>query len=120
MAKTNISSLLGQKKEKEVLMNFQKTKNCKHRKKMEEMAEKRRDASRKANMKKMKDKIKYLEVTIKNSLENIKKIEANMKKMKKETKKGNSKVDAAKLEIERMQDMKGMKMIDKNGKKKKL
>ena len=50
MAKTALRSLLGQKKEKEVLMNFQKTKNCRDRKKMEERAEKRRDVKRKAYM----------------------------------------------------------------------
>ena len=50
MAKTTLRSLLGQKKEKEVLMNFQKTKNSRDRKKTEERAKKRRDARRKAYM----------------------------------------------------------------------
>ena len=45
MAQIKLAQLLNKKREKEVLMGFQKTKNCRDRKKLEKRAEKKREAS---------------------------------------------------------------------------
>ena len=44
--RVKLADLLGKRKEKEVLMNYQKTKNCRDKKKMEERAAKKREASK--------------------------------------------------------------------------
>ena len=43
--RVKLATLLGKKKEPEVLMNYQKTKNSRDKRKMEERAAKKREAS---------------------------------------------------------------------------
>ena len=59
--RVKLADLLGKRKEKEVLMNYQKTKNCRDKKKMEERAAKKREASKLKYLEKSKDKVKCLE-----------------------------------------------------------
>ena len=61
--KVKLADLLGKKKEVEVLMNYQKTKNSRDKKKMEERVAKEREASKLKYL----DKVKCLESIVKNS-----------------------------------------------------
>ena len=79
MSKINRCSLLGKKKEKEVLMNFMKTRNYREKKKLEERAEKRREASRKKYMRVRKDKVKEVKSSIKISKDKIMKYKDEIK-----------------------------------------
>ena len=65
--RVKLADLLGKKKEPEVLMNYQKTKNSRDKKKMEERAAKKREASKLKYLEKSKDKVKCLESIVKNS-----------------------------------------------------
>ena len=66
-AKVKLAELLGKRKEAEVLMNYQKTKNSRNKKKMEERAVKKRKASKLKYLDKCKDKVKCLESIVNNS-----------------------------------------------------
>ena len=61
--RVKLADLLSKKKEPEVLMNYQKTKNSRDKKKMEERAAKKREASKLKYL----DKVKCLESIVKNS-----------------------------------------------------
>ena len=65
--RVKLANLLGKRKEPEVLMNYQKTKNCRDKKKMEERAAKKREASKLKYLEKSKDKVKCLESIVNNS-----------------------------------------------------
>ena len=65
--RVKLANLLGKKKEPEVLMNYQKTKNSRDKKKMEERAAKKREASKLKYLEKSKDKVKCLESIVKSS-----------------------------------------------------
>lgn len=66
-----LANLLGKRKEPEVLMNYQKTRNCRDKKKMEERAAKKREASKLKYLEKSKDKVKCLESIINSSNKSI-------------------------------------------------
>ena len=61
-----LADLLGKKvekkKEKEVLMDYQKTRNYREKLKMEKRAQKKREASKKMYLEKCKDKLKKREM----------------------------------------------------------
>ena len=63
-----LADLLGKKvekkKEKEVLMNYQKTRNYREKEKMEKRVQKKREASKKRYLEKYKDKLKKREYEI--------------------------------------------------------
>ena len=98
MAKVKLASLLPKKKEKDVLMDFQKTKNSRDRKKLEERAKKKREASRLRYMKTKKNSITESQVDIRRWKEEIKDREAkifeakaNIEKTANQIKKNNKK-----------------------------
>ena len=75
------SSLLKpQSKEKEVLMGFQKTKNCRDRKKKKEQKEKKIMADRLRYLIKKGDKVGVMEASLKDSEETIKKKQVEIEK----------------------------------------
>ena len=61
-----LADLLGKKvekkKEKEVLMDYQKTRNYREKEKMEKRVQKKREASKKRYLEKCKDKLKKREM----------------------------------------------------------
>ena len=99
MPKPTLKSLLGKKRDNEVLMNYVKTRNYRERKKMEVRAKQKREASRQAYSKIRKDKIKGYHNSIKNSLAIIKEKESEVKKLNAEIKKEKDKIAKAKLKI---------------------
>ena len=107
MAKVKLASLLGKRKEKVALMDYQKTKNCRDRKKMEERVERRREASRISYMEKKKNKVKDMKVSVKKSQEIIKKMKEDIEKRNIDIKKEETKIARAESQIAK--EMKKMK-----------
>ena len=72
MARGNLAGASGKKEEKDVLMFYQKTRNYRERKKLEEQREKKQEANRWNYLKRSKDKVKCLEGIIQKSETKIK------------------------------------------------
>ena len=72
MARGNLAGASGKKEEKDVLMFYQKTRNYRGRKKLEEQREKKQEANRWNYLKRSKDKVKCLEGIIQKSEKKIK------------------------------------------------
>ena len=91
--RVKLADLLSKKKEPEVLMNYQKTKNSRDKKKMEERVAKEREASKLKYL----DKVKCLESIVKNSnkLINQKKSEIELRaaQMEKEEQGARAKIE---------------------------
>ena len=71
-AKVKPAGAAAESEEREVLMFYQKTRNCRERKKLEVKKEKKQEANRWNYLKKSKDKVKCLEGIIKKSEDKIK------------------------------------------------
>ena len=98
--RVKLANLLGKREEPEVLMNFQKTKNCRDKKKMEERAAKKREASKLKYLEKSKDKVKCLESLIKNSIKVIKKKKTEIESRAVQIEKEEEKIAWARAKIE--------------------
>ena len=97
--RVKLADLLGKRKEKEVLMNYQKTKNCRDKKKMEERVAKKREASKLKYLEKSKDKVKCLESIVHNSNKVINKKKSEMEMMAAQIAKEEEKISWAKAKI---------------------
>ena len=98
--KVTLASLLGKRKEPEVLMNFQKTKNYRDKKKMEERAAKKREASRLKYLEKSKDKVKCLESIINSSCKAIDQKKSEIELKAAQIEKEEQKIEWARAKIE--------------------
>ena len=117
MVKVDQSAMLAQKKEKDVLMYFQKTKNCRDRKKdrkrNEEQAEKKREKSKMRYMKLRKNKVKGWESLIIGSQDKIRKLKDEIGNLENTFKEEETKIAKATAEKEKEE-----KKLKKKGKKK--
>ena len=107
MVKVKLSSLLAKEKGKDVLMNFQKTKNCRDKKRQEERAEKKRDNSKIRYMKVRKDKVKGWESVITESKDRIKKWKDDIQNV--EAKINKEEIKIAKATAEKEKEVKKLK-----------
>ena len=98
--RVKLADLLGKRKEAEVLMNYQKTKNSRDKKKMEERAARKREASKLKYLEKSKDKVKCLESIVHNSNKLIKQKKSEMEVRAAQIAKEEEKIAWAKAKIE--------------------
>ena len=98
--RVKLADLLSKKKEPEVLMNYQKTKNSRDKKKMEERAAKKREASKLKYLEKSKDKVKCLESLINNSNKVINKKKTEIESRAVQIEKEEEKIAWARAKIE--------------------
>ena len=98
--RVKLADLLGKRKEEEVLMNYQKTKNSRDKKKMEERAAKKREASKLKYLEKSKDKVKCLESIVNNSNKLINQKKSEIEVRAAQIEKEEEKIAWAKAKIE--------------------
>ena len=98
--RVKLADLLGKRKEAEVLMNYQKTKNSRDKKKMEERAARKREASKLKYLEKSKDKVKCLESIVHNSNKLIKQKKSEMEVRAAQIAREEEKIAWAKAKIE--------------------
>ena len=99
--RVQLADLLGKRKEPEHLMNYQKTKKSRDKKKVEERAAKKREASKLKHLEKSKNKVKCLESIIQNSNKLIDQKKSKMEVLAAQIAKEEEKIAWAKIKLRR-------------------